>query len=145
MELLQADAGLITGATEHARGRAEQMAARLSFSVGKVKVGKAVQVTLGEMLLEPGACRIPLKWKVAGKGMWLFPQMEGTLEVQTLSDLIPECQVSLTGVYTPPLGSFGAITDLLVMHQVAEASVCAFVQELKGRIEAALSENIAVA
>jgi len=61
--------------------------------------------------------------------------MKANLEVRAIGE--QECQLSLVGDYTPPLGAFGAIADLLVMHQVAEASVCAFVQGLKARIEAA--------
>jgi hypothetical protein len=140
VDLIQSDLSLVTGATEDGRNRAEKLAGRLSFSIGRVEVAKQVKVTLGEMLLEPGACRIPLKWKAA-RGSWLFPHMKATIEIQALSDMAPECQLSLTGDYTPPLGTFGSITDLLVMHQVAEASVCAFVQGLKTRIEQKIAER----
>ena len=141
LALIESDPALVVGATEQARGRAEDLAARLSFSIGKVEVGKQVRVTLGEALLEPGACWLPMRWRATKGGAWLFPHMKGKLEIQALSE--SECQLSLIGDYTPPLGTFGAIADLLVMHQVAEASVCAFVQGLKARIEQAEAARVA--
>jgi hypothetical protein len=139
--LLQSDPALVAGATEQARGRAEAMAGRLSFSIGRLEVAKQVKVSVGEMLLEPGAARFPIQWK-AKSGTWFFPRMQAMLEVLALSDSPEECQLSLVGEYTPPLGTFGAITDLLLMHQVAEASVCAFVQGLKARLEQAIALQV---
>jgi hypothetical protein len=135
--LIQSDPSLVTLAAESARTRAQSLSSALTFSLGPLKIARRVTLTLGEALLEPGAARFPLHWH-ATRSSWLFPRLHASLEIQALSDTLPECQISLVGEYTPPLGSFGALTDLLLMHQVAQASVHAFVLALHDQISLAL-------
>ena len=140
--LMTATPALVTAGAEDARKRAQVVSSALAFSLGPLKIARRVSVTLGEAVLEPGAARFPLYWH-ATRSSWLFPKLQASLEVLALSDALPECQISLIGDYTPPLGSFGALTDLLLMHQVAQACVHTFVSTLVTRLSLAMASSAA--
>jgi hypothetical protein len=140
VELIIANPALVTSGAEDARDRAQSLASALNFSIGPLKIARRVTLTLGEVVVEPGAWHFPLYWH-AERSSWLFPRLHASLEVLALSDTLPECQISLIGDYTPPLGGFGALTDLLLMHQVAQACIHTFVSTLAARLTLAMKSS----
>jgi hypothetical protein len=54
--------------------------------------------------------------------------MEADLEISPLGP--DESQLRLSGSYDPPLGSIGRQLDRLLLHQLAEATVRAFLSQL---------------
>lgn len=64
----------------------------------------------------------------------LFPVFDGDLELGGLVG--PNCQLSLTGTYRPPLSVAGTAADALLGHRVAEACVRRFVLDTARRMVA---------
>jgi hypothetical protein len=81
---------------------------------------------------------VPLRWSATGPTE-LFPVMEADLEISPLG--ARESQLRLSGSYDPPLGLLGRQLDRLLLHQLAEATVRAFLSQL---VEAILVEPGAV-
>jgi hypothetical protein len=134
---IEADPSILVAPTETAIERAEALVGRLHFHVGGFEVGRDVSVEVGPVSAEPGAAHFPVRWRAASRSS-LFPHMEAEITVEDVCCEEPvESRLTLAGTYTPPLGPLGAVGDLLLGHQVAEATVRAFVLELAQRLQAA--------
>ena len=131
--LLEQRPDILAVPTRRALQRAESIRSRLRITVGGFEVGRDAEICLGEVMVEPGAARIPIAWKAASQST-LFPHMTAAIQVTSISDDPPEACIALVGSYTPPFGLVGAVGDLLLGHQVAEATVREFIDGLARRV-----------
>jgi hypothetical protein len=90
-------------------------------------LSKAVSVHVGKVRDRGEGFVVPLRWSATGPTE-LFPVMEADLEISPLGE--DESQMRLSGSYDPPLGSVGRQLDRLLLHQLAEATVRAFLSQL---------------
>jgi hypothetical protein len=123
---------IIQRATHAASERAMKVGAKLHAHLGPIDVTTHVAIELGpqdETPLATGhsALRIPITWR-AIKARRAFPVMEAELLVYALTPT--ETQIELAGSYDPPLGLLGRAIDKVLLHQIAEASVLQFVQDI---------------
>lgn len=131
--LLDRDArGVIQRATTLASERAKDLGAKLHAHVGPIDVTAEVAIEIGpqdDTPLPSGrpALRIPIAWS-ALRATRAFPVMHAELLVYPLTST--ETQLELAGSYEPPLGALGRAIDSTLLHNMAEASVLQFVQEV---------------
>lgn len=90
-------------------------------------LSKAVSVRVGKVRDRGEGFVVPLRWSATGPTE-LFPVMEADLEISPLGE--DESQMRISGSYDPPLGSVGRQLDRLLLHQLAEATVRAFLSQL---------------
>lgn len=127
--------GLLQEATAVSEAHAETVVSHLHVQVGEFDLGRDVQVELGEFNpVEVMRSIVPVRWRATHGHLW-FPTMDATLEILALSIRPPRVQVTLAGSYKPPLGPLGAVIDAVVAHQVVEATVHTFVNEVAERLE----------
>ena len=94
---------------------------------------KQVEVHVLPARRTPSHVVIPLRWKATGVSGWLFPSLDGDVELKS------DCggsTLSIVACYRPPLDSVGAGLDRAVMSQVARRTVEAFLAEVAARITA---------
>lgn len=128
-------AHVLQEATDEAAAEARQLSRRLRVAAGGFSVSHDVVIEFGAF--EPRGIThsvVPLRWR-AESGRLLFPQLSADLEVASVVLDPPLTQLTLDGVYTPPLGLLGAGADRLVLHRLAEATVHRFVRDVATRIE----------
>lgn len=75
----------------------------------------------------------PLRWR-AGSAQWLFPVMEGELELAGLDRT--SSRLTFTGSYRPPLSVVGSAGDQVAGHRAAEACVRRFVLDIAAGLQA---------
>ena len=75
---------------------------------------------------------IPMRWVASGVS-GLFPSMAADLDFAPLGQ--STTQVTLSGMYDPPLGLVGRTVDALLLHRVAEATIRSFVRQVTAAIE----------
>ena len=85
-----------------------------------VPLRKSVAVEFGVPVKTPTWAVVPITWKATYLRK-VFPVMNGKIELAPVSK--DETRLTVSGMYAPPLGSFGAQLDEAVMHRVAEATV----------------------
>ena len=141
VDAIASDPSLLVGPTASAVRRAESIRSRLHFAVGGFEVGRDAEILVGDTMVEPGAARIPIAWRSASASS-LFPHMTAAIQITEISSSPPESCLALIGSYTPPFGVLGAVGDLLLGHQVAEATVREFVTGLARRLNAELGHRI---
>ena len=125
--LLVAVNGLLQQVAEAAYDEGEELLGRVG-PIGPVPgLSKAVKVTAGKVRDRGEGFVMPLRWSATGPAE-LFPVMEADLEIAPLG--ADESQLRLSGSYEPPLGSLGRGLDRLLLHQLAEATVRAFLSQL---------------
>ncbi len=122
------------GSASAARDHADEIVTNLHVEIAGLDVSKTVDLELGEPeTLDEHATRWLVNWH-AEDGDTIFPAMRAYLEVAALSVHPPLTQVSFIGHYEPPLGVIGAAADRLVGHRVAEATIDAFLRDVKWSI-----------
>lgn len=127
-------------ATNPAAALANDLGVELRARIGAIEVVAEVDVSiLGvEDARSPfghPATKVELEWK-AVRRPGLFPSMTGTLTAYALSTT--ETQLELFGHYTPPLGVLGEAIDAIALHEIAQASVVRFVQDIAAYLRAEL-------
>ncbi len=127
---------IFQAATRRAAEKTGEMLSLLHVNVAGLEVGKEVVIQLGEPVEEANVVLFPVSWKAATQD-WLFPSMQGNIEVTALDNVTPLCQLALRGHYRPPAGVVGALGDALIGHRLAEATVRHFVIDLAERIASA--------
>jgi hypothetical protein len=111
-----------------AEDRGNRLLADVGFRLGdEHRVGKQVEVGVGEPYRRPGTVRLPITWTASGSDR-LFPSLEGDLELAALGE--HRTQLSLSARYDPPLGPVGRVLDRALLHRVAEATVKDFVDRV---------------
>ncbi len=101
-------------------------------------LGKTVAVYLGEAHGDERALTIPLIWEATGHA-GMFPRFEGELR---LAGLDPErAELSLSGLYRPPLGRAGLALDETLLAGVAHATVRSFLRRVARVLEEDLEDR----
>lgn len=111
---------------------------RVGVHVAGVPIRKRVAVKLGEPVKTSTWAVIPLTWKATFPEK-LFPEMTGKIELAPSDKDVTRLTVS--GMYQPPLGSFGRQLDQALMHNVAEATVKELAESIAARLEKALHQE----
>jgi hypothetical protein len=114
----------LPGIAAQANECAQALVVKVGFGSEPYRIGKLVEVELGEPLATAGSSRIPIRWQASGAS-GLFPALEADLEVASLGP--DRTQLALSGTYEVPLGSLGRLADRTLLHRVAEATVKSFV------------------
>ena len=104
----------------------------VGFPVGSARVGRQVEIELGDAIETPSRTWVPLGWKPAA-GEAFFPAIEGELVAAALGKDLT--QIGLSARYKPPFGALGSTLDRMFLHRVAEATVQDFVQRIANAIE----------
>jgi hypothetical protein len=105
--------------------------ARVGFDAAGARIGKKVELTVGEPSEEGDWVTIPLAWQATGPS-GLFPVLDARLRVEPIG--VGASRLSLAGNYQPPLGSLGREIDGTVLHGVAEATLRDFLEGVAGRL-----------
>lgn len=106
--------------------------AEVGFPVAGRRVGKQVEIELGDAVETPSRTWLPLWWKATGAGS-LFPSLEGELEAAPLGKNLT--QIGLSARYKPPFGVLGTTLDRMLLHRIAEATVQDFLQRVGSAVE----------
>ena len=106
--------------------------ADVGFPMRGRRLGKQVEIELGDPIETPSRTWLPLTWKPTG-AEGLFPSLEGELEAAPLGNDLT--QIGLSARYKPPFGVLGTTIDRMFLHRVAEATVQDFVQRVADAVE----------
>ena len=87
---------------------------------------KATYVDLGPARTLPGGCEVEIEWSSSSLAP-LFPVFAGLLRINPSG-------LSLTGLYTPPLGGVGLLIDGALLHFVARRTARWFLEMLAGEL-----------
>jgi hypothetical protein len=136
--LLESPEEWLPNVVQTSHGPAEQLLARMGFTVLAVDVRKKALVQLGNPVQLRDWLHIPISWE-AQPVSELFPRFEGELQLVPISP--EETKLALAGTYDPPLGDLGRAVDNLLMHTAAEATVKDFVEQLGRRLEKQLEQG----
>lgn len=116
---------------QQADGVGERLLSELGFNVGKNRIQRQIDVTVGSSQRIVGATLIPIRWRSASASS-IFPVLEGQLEIAPLGT--DNTQLGLSATYEPPLGLVGQIADRALLHRVAEVTVKDFLESVAKRI-----------
>ncbi len=106
--------------------------AEVGFPMAGRRLGKQVEIEVGDPVETPSRTWLPLTWKATG-AEGLFPSLEGELEAAPLGKDLT--QIGLSARYKPPFGVLGTTLDRMFLHRVAEATVQDFVQRVADAVE----------
>jgi hypothetical protein len=110
--------------------------AGVGLHVAGVPVRKRVELRLEAPSKHGSWVEIPFTWKATTADQ-LFPEMIGKLE---LAPVDPELtRLTVSGMYSPPLGKLGRGIDDAVMHKVAEATVKELAKAIAAQVEIAFA------
>jgi hypothetical protein len=120
-------------ATNTASERANELVARLRSSVSGLEIGVDVRIDVAKEPEEeaiagfPPVTHLAIGWK-ASRHAALFPSMSAHLSVSPMA--FAETRLEFDGTYQPPLGVVGDLVNAAIGHQVAEATVHRFVNDV---------------
>lgn len=97
-----------------------EFSVKVGFASGKVRFGKRVAIDIGVPYDRGDWLVLPISWSATGPA-WLFPCLDGDLEVTPLGD--QATLFAIQGRYEPPFASVGQRLDRVVLHRITEASV----------------------
>lgn len=119
-------------------GRGEAPTAELRVRRIGFDIARDVRMVVGDVEVGIHSARLPIRWEDATRPA-LFPILDATLEVAPVNaGRRSMTQVGLFGRYRPPFGRLGALADNIAGHGIVLESVEWFLDELVGRLEAAL-------
>jgi hypothetical protein len=121
-----------------------------SLAVEAYRDGEALSVRIGPTGKHPGLSKeialdigspyprgsgivFPICWW-ATKAAWLFPCLDGDLEISPVED--GTTRIALSGRYEPPLAAVGRGMDRIVLHHVAESSLRTFLNSMAAALKA---------
>jgi hypothetical protein len=136
--LLESPGDWLPNLVQTSQGPAEQLLARMGFSILAVDVRKKAVVEIGNPVQLRDWLHIPISWE-AQPVSDLFPRFEGELQLVPIGP--GETKLALAGTYDPPLGDVGRAVDNLLMHTAAEATVKDFLEQLAKRLEKELQQR----
>lgn len=123
----------VPGMLREAEDRGGRLLAEVGFPLGDDRrIGKKVEVTVGEPYRSPSKTSLPLTWVATGTGS-LFPSMEADVDVAGLG--ARRTQLSISARYRPPLGAVGRALDRAVLHRVAEATIKDFLDQVAATLQ----------
>jgi hypothetical protein len=132
--LLEPASGWLTDGATDAYADGERMFLTVTATGGEVKVGKRVQVELGEAYARGEGSVVRLSWWATG-AQRLFPTLDADLELMPMGP--DQVMLTLMGRYEPPLGAVGRAVDRLVLHRIAEACIRSFLHRTAANLERA--------
>jgi len=115
-------------------GQGMQLLSELGFEVRNRRVERQIEVHVGTPQAIVGATLVPIEWRAASAS-WLFPELNGQLEIAPLGSATTQLGISAT--YEPPLGLVGKIADRALLHRVAEVTIRDFLEGVRKRFEPA--------
>jgi hypothetical protein len=130
--LLEPTPRWLTDGASAAYVEGERLFLTVSAIVGEVRVGKRVQIELGEAYARGEGFVMPLSWWATG-AQRLFPTLDADLEIMPLGP--DQVMLTLMGRYEPPLGAVGRGLDRLVLHRIAETCVRSFLHRTAANLE----------
>jgi len=131
-EVFEAGVGnWIPALVQKANGDSMKLLTELGFDVAKRRIEKKIEVTVGQPKRTVGATLVPIRWQAASTS-WLFPALEGQLEIAPLG--ASKTQLGLSAAYDPPLGLAGKIADRALLHRVAEVTIKDFLESVGRRV-----------
>jgi hypothetical protein len=107
-----------------AEARGELLLAEVGFGRSPYRLGRKVEIELGEVMRFPSKTVLPMAWRPAA-GESLLPSLEADIEVAGLGP--NRTQLSVSARYRPPLGALGRVIDRALLHRVAEATLKDFI------------------
>jgi hypothetical protein len=105
----------------------------LRTPVGEARLEREVVAHLSPKPGYPGYTRIGITW--APKDGGPYPTFEGVLSASQETE--DGCRLDLDGEYTPPLGPVGAVFDLVLGHNIAEATANDLLHHIREVLEQA--------
>jgi hypothetical protein len=130
-QLLTEDPGSwLPGLAEHANRRGDDLLAEVGFGE-KIRVARAVAITVGEPVRAGTKTLLPLRWVPSG-GAGLFPSLDADLEIAPLGP--DRTQLAMSARYAPPLKAVGRVIDRVVLFRVAEATLKDFLDGVAGAL-----------
>lgn len=130
--LLRTPEQWIPGLALSAQERGDRLLAEVGFPVRRGRVGKQVEIELGQPVATRGRTWLPITWHAIGP-RGIFPSLEGELEVAALGPNLT--QLGLSARYKPPFGLVGESLDRALLHRVAEATVRDFVERVGAALQ----------
>lgn len=122
---------------EETGDQAERLLAEVGFTVADRRIEREVAIAFREPRRLGSRTLVPITWEATGPD-GLLPTLEGDLEVAPMGP--NRSQLSMSAMYTPPMGALGRALDRALLHRVAEATVKDFLD----RVAAAMSDRGAV-
>ena len=118
--LLDSPRDWVPGLADDAQARGELLLAEVGFGRSGYRLGKRVEIVLGEAMQFPSKTVLPMSWRPVG-GETLFPSLDADIEVAALGP--NRTHLSISARYQPPLGVMGRVIDSALLHRVAEATL----------------------
>lgn len=107
----------------------------VGMHVAGIPVHKRVTVELGEPVTTSTWTVIPLNWKATFPER-LFPTMTGRIELAPVDK--GTTRLTVSGMYSPPLGRLGQQIEETLMRGVAKATVKELAESIAKRLEAGI-------
>ncbi len=126
-------AHLMLDALDEESNEAFETGRELLVRAGVRGLSKRVQVQVLPPYRDAGTMVIPVRWVATGPAGGLFPQLDGNLEIVSVSPT--ESTLRLVGSYRPPLGEAGASLDRVALNRVAQATFRSFLRQLRRTLE----------
>jgi hypothetical protein len=125
--LLQSPRAWMPGVAADAEMRGERLLAEVGFGGPGHRLGRKVEVEVGEVIRFPSKTVLPISWRAVAAEA-LFPSLEADIEVAALG--ATRTQLSVSARYRPPFGLVGRIVDRALLHRVAEATLKDFLDQV---------------
>jgi hypothetical protein len=133
IEFLKRPDSWLPDAALHANGHGIDVLSELGFKVGKQRIGRAIEITLGDPMRGNGFTLVPLQWKAADTSS-LFPKLDGHIEIARIGPT--STQLGISATYEPPFGIVGQTADRALFHRVAEMTVKDFLERIAAKMSA---------
>ena len=98
-------------------------------------LARTVVVRVGPVRRREAELLVALTWEPGGSGA-LLPSLEADLQIAPYGT--SETVLTLRGRYEPPAGALGRRVDALLLHHLAEATVRAFLCDVRYRLDPAI-------
>jgi hypothetical protein len=118
--LLRSPKDWMPGVAAKAEARGEILLSEVGFGRSAYRIGKKVEIELGESMRFPSKTILPMTWRPEG-GEPFFPSLDADIEVAALGP--NRTQLAVSARYRPPFGAVGRVIDRALLHRVAEATL----------------------
>jgi hypothetical protein len=112
---------------EQTEDQAERLLAEVGFTVAERRIEREVAIAFREPRRLGSRTLVPMTWEATGPD-GLLPTLDGDLEVAPMGP--NRTQLSISVMYTPPMGALGRALDRALLHRVAEATVKDFLDRV---------------
>jgi hypothetical protein len=123
---------LLTSASAEAYGEGFAAVVRVSPWGCGHGTSRLVKVHFRDLVMRDDSAVLALRWEAAGPGGGLFPALDADITLTPSGK--HATRLRLAGSYRPPLGLLGAGLDRAILHQVAAATIRAFLSRVADSI-----------